>query len=364
MAQTDTPKYRQCMVLSGGGFRFGIYLGMYAAACDAGQAPDLVLASCGGAIAAAVIHTLPDPAAQKAWLASPDMHRFWSTIQPAPAATIHRTLLDVASRTINRRPAPRVPDLFDNYLFALPTLPQLVSPTAPHGPDVALVGSKLLYAPADVGQRRGRRKLFEQTVFCGPRAAQLLHGVRAPLGAVEWGNSAVAQQVATDTTMPLDQAARISVSDMYYFSCHPHDGAHYMGGVVDLFPIEMAHQLAESIVMEFKAPFDQMMSVPAWRAVLGTDANQRLRHVHAQHADVWIDTSDIEHALAKPYLRKVLAWRENRVRLEAPPSYPVFVQHMEDHWNFGYARAREAFARDNPSMQHGMRLVNRYNRFS
>jgi predicted acylesterase/phospholipase RssA len=363
LEQNQARKYRQCMVFAGGGFRFGIYLGMYAAACDAGQAPDLVLASCGGAIAAAVIHTLPDPAAQKAWLASPDMHRFWSAIQPAPAATIHRTLLDVASRAINRQAAPQVPDLFDNYLFALPGLPQLAStPADQRGPDVALVGSKLLYTPGEVGQPRGRRKLFEQTVFCGPRAAQLLHGVRAPLGSVEWGDSAVAPQVATDTAMPLDQAARISVSDMYYFACHAHGGAHYMGGVVDLFPIEMAHQLAKRVVMEFKAPFDQVMSVPAWRAVLGTDANQRLRHVHAQHADVWVDTSDIEQALAKPYLRKVLAWRENRVRLEAPPSYPVFVQHMEEHWAFGYARAREAFARDNPSTQQGMRLVNRYNR--
>ena len=68
-------KYQQCMVLSGGGFRFGIYLGMYAAACDAGRAPGPVLASCGGAIAAAVIPTLPDPVDQKAWLASPEMHR-------------------------------------------------------------------------------------------------------------------------------------------------------------------------------------------------------------------------------------------------------------------------------------------------
>ncbi|MES2947955.1 MAG: patatin-like phospholipase family protein [Pseudomonadota bacterium] len=361
MAQTHK-KYRQCMVMSGGGFRFGIYLGMYAAACDAGQAPDLVLASCGGAIAAAVIHTVPDPVQQKAWLASPEMHRFWSAITPAPAAKIHRILLDVASRAINPRPAPRLPDLFDNYLFALPTLPQLAPTAAQQGPDVALVGSKLLYTPSEVGHRRGRRKLFEQTVFCGPRAAALLHGVHAPLGAAEWGNTAVASQVATDTTMPLDVAARISVSDMYYFACHPHGGAHYMGGVVDLFPIEMAHRLADNVVMEFKAPFDQLTSVPAWRAVLGTNANQRLRRVHAQHADVWIDTSDIEHALTKPYLRKVLAWRENRVRLEPPPSYPVFVQHMQEHWNFGYARAREAFARDNPSTQHGMRLVNRYNR--
>ena len=354
--------YQQCMVLSGGGFRFGIYLGMYAAACDAGQAPDLVLASCGGAIAAAVIHRVPDPVQQKAWLMSPEMYQFWSSIGPAPAATIHRTLLGAASRAINPRPAPRFPDLFGNYLFELPALPQLASPVAEHGPDVALVGSKLLYTAAQVGQKRGRRKLFEQTVFCNPRTAQLLHGVHAPLGAAEWGNSAVAPHVATDTTMPLDVAARISVSDMYYFSCHPHGGAHYMGGVVDLFPIELAHRLANRVVMEFKAPFDQLTSVPAWRAVLGTNANQRLRRVHAQRADVWIDTSDIERALAKPYLRKVLAWRENRVRLEPPPSYPVFVQHMQEHWDFGYARAREAFARGEPGSQQGMRMVNRYNR--
>ena len=114
--------------------------------------------------------------------------------------------------------------------------------------------------------------------------------------------------------------------------------------------------------MEFKAPFDQLMSVPAWRAVLGTDANQRLRQVHAQHADVWIDTSDIMQALDKPYMRNVLAWRQNRVRLEPMPSYAEFVQHMDDHWNYGYMRGREAFARYKPSSQNSMRLVNRYNR--
>lgn len=209
------------MVLSGGCFRFGMHLGMYAAACDAGRVPDLVLASCGGALAAAVIHTLPDLAEQKAWLESPEMHRFWGAIQPAPAATILRTLLGVASRAIHQSPAPRVPDLFGNYLFALPALPQLARHGATRGPEVALIGSK----PAEVCQPRGRRKLFEQVVFCGPRAAALLHGTAAPLGGTEWGNSAVAP-VVTDTTLPLDVAARISVSDMYYFNCHSHGGAH------------------------------------------------------------------------------------------------------------------------------------------
>lgn len=359
-------RYQQCMVMAGGGFRFGIYLGMYAAACEAGQRPDLVLASCGGSIAAALIHREPDPAAQKAWLASPQMYSFWSSIAPARTATIRRVLLDVARRALDTRPAPTLPDLFTNYLHALPPLPALpqrgASATATQqGPDVALVGSKLLYTAAEVGQARGQRKLFEQTVFCNTRAAQLVDGMPAPLGSGQWGNTAVAPLVATDTSMPLDVAARISVSDMYYFACHPHGGAHYMGGVVDLFPIELAHRLAHRVVMEFKAPFDQLMSVPAWRAVLGTDANQRLRQVHAQHADVWIDTSDIMQALAKPYMRNVLAWRQNRVRLEPMPSYAEFVQHMDAHWNYGYARGREAFARDKPASQQDMRLVNRYN---
>ena len=79
-------RYQQCMVMAGGGFRFGIYLGLYAAARDAGQAPDLVLASCGGAIAAALIHREPDVARQKAWLASPEMYNFWAGITPAPMA--------------------------------------------------------------------------------------------------------------------------------------------------------------------------------------------------------------------------------------------------------------------------------------
>ena len=355
-------RYQQCLVMAGGGFRFGIYLGMYAAARDAGKAPDLVLASCGGAIAAAVVHAMPDPVQQKAWLQSHEMHRFWSAIAPAPAATIHRTVWGLAARALDVRPAPRVPDLFNNYLFALPSLPQLTLPAGQRGPDVVLVGSRLLFDASEVGHRRGQRRLFEQTVFCGPRAAQLLHGATAPLGSVECCDTTVAPQVAIDTSMPLDVAARISVSDMYYFACHRQGDAHYMGGVVDLFPIELAHRLADRVVMEFKAPFDQFMSVPAWRAVLGTDANQRLREVHAQHADVWIDTSDIEQALAKPFLRKFLAWRENRVRLEPAPDYPAFVQHMDEHWNFGYARASEAFARDKPGSQHGMRLVNRYNR--
>jgi hypothetical protein len=61
MTQESYKPYKRCMVMGGGGFRFGIYIGMYAALRQAGKAPDVLLASCGGAIAAAIIHNLPDP---------------------------------------------------------------------------------------------------------------------------------------------------------------------------------------------------------------------------------------------------------------------------------------------------------------
>ena len=80
------PKYQRCMVFAGGGFRLGIYLGMYAAARDAGRAPDLLLATCGGAVAAPLVQALPDDAQRKAWLSSPQMYQFWGSPRRRPAS--------------------------------------------------------------------------------------------------------------------------------------------------------------------------------------------------------------------------------------------------------------------------------------
>lgn len=364
---TQAQKYQRCMVMAGGGFRYGIYLGMYAAACEVGEPPDLVLASCGASIAAALIHSVPDDAERRAWLASPEMYQFWCSLQPGPGAALHRTLWGVARRALQRDAAPWIPDLFGDHLFALPSrLPQLPTPTrpaaSPSGPDLALIGARLLFSANEVGQARGQRKLFEETVFGSPRTAQLLTGATSPYAEQRWGNTAVAASVATDCDMPLDDAVRISVSDMYYFPAHQQGDAHYMGGVVDLFPIELAHRLAHEVMIEFKAGFEPLTSAPAWRAVLGVNAHQRLRQVHAQRADVWIDSSDISQALPTQTLKKQLVWRHNRLRVQPPASHAVFAQHMQAQWDYGHQRALEALTRRPRGAQTGLRKVNRYNR--
>ncbi|MDR7307459.1 patatin-like phospholipase family protein [Rhodoferax saidenbachensis] len=360
---TQAQKYQRCMVMAGGGFRYGIYLGMYAAACEVGQQPDVVLASCGASIAAALIHSVPDDVERRAWLASPEMYQFWCSFRPAARATLPRTLGGVTRRALRRAAAPTVPDLFGDYLFVPPAeLPTFPVPSRHGGTDIAIVGSRLLFTEEEVGQRRGSRKLLEETVFCAPRTAELLQGASSPFASLQWGNTVVAPTVVADIGMPLNEAVRISVSDMFYFPAHRHGAAYYTGGVVDLFPIELAHCLAHEVVMEFKSEFEQVTSVPAWRAVLGIDANQRLRHVHAQQASVWIDASDISQALARQTLQKKIVWRKNRIDLLSPVSHAVFAQHMQDQWDYGYQRGLEAFARVPRGTQTGMRNVNRYNR--
>ena len=359
---TTAQKYQRCMVFAGGGFRFGIYLGMFAAARDAGRAPDLLLASCGGAIAAAIIQGLPDDAQRLAWLGSEPMYRFWCGLQSAQNAKLSGTLVQAAQRGFSRARAPLVPDLFEQYLFDVPAQLPLPPMAKVADLDVAIMGGKLLFGPDEVHQRRGDRKLFVQTVFCSPRAAALIDGMPSPFNDPVWGTHAIAPEVLTDSSMTLAEAARLSITDFFYFACHRHGQSHYIGGVVDLFPIEAAHRLADEVMIEFKESFDQVFSIPAWRTVLGLDGNQRLRHVNAQAADVWFDTSDVSTVLARQQVQKSIAWRQNRIVLKPPPSHAVYIQYMQDQWDYGYQRGLEALQRKDPGSTADMRKVNRYNR--
>jgi predicted acylesterase/phospholipase RssA len=349
------------MVMGGGGFRFGIYIGMYAALRQAGRAPDVLLASCGGAIAAAIIHNLPEPEEQRAWLSSPEMYRFWCGLKSTQHAALLDTLLRAAKRKLSSAGAPVIPDLFNYYLFEIP--PQLPFPPASGTPevDVAIIGGKLLFGQADVGQPRNGRKLYAETVFCGERAAAALRGMESPLADARWGEHAVAREMLIDGATSITEAARISIADMIYFRCQPHRGDEYIGGVLDLFPVEIARRLGDEVIMEFKEAFDQVFSIPAWRTVLGFDGNARLRYANSHLADMRIDSSDVSVVLEKQQMQQKLHWLRNRIELAMPPSYATFVQHMSDQWNYGHERAREALAR--PALQHPpVRRANRHSK--
>ncbi len=338
-----TQKYRCCLVLAGGGFRFAYYLGVHAAAEESGRRPDVLLASCGGSIAAAVIACLPNADARLDWLRSPDMYKFLRDIRPTNRATVLRALSGAVKRWLNRSAAPRIVDLFQDYLFDLPAAPPLPAGLPACGPALAIVGGRLLYLHDEVGRDRDGRQLFAQVVFCPARAAALLHGTAAPAADARWSGGAVATTLELDCTMPLADAVRISIADMFYFSSHTCAGQHYTGGVIDLFPIELAQRLASEVIMERKSSFNPWLALPALRAVLGIDGGARLRHVHTCPAAAWFDTRDMSHALHTQGISKRIRWRENRVGLDVPPTYAAYADLVRAQWEYGYQKGKAAF---------------------
>ncbi|WP_426340254.1 patatin-like phospholipase family protein [Pseudoduganella sp. S-14] len=352
---SEDQKYERCMVMAGGGFRFGYYLGMHAAAEDSGMAPDIILASCGGSLAAAIIHALPDAAQRKQWLVSPEMYQFLCRMRAAPHVSALPVLGAALLRGLSRSRASRVPDVFDNYMFELPeALPLPVA--RPQSPALAIVAAKLLFGREQAGQARGNRALFAEVLLGPDRACSLLQGWQAPASSPAWSCGAVAPGLLLDSAMPVADAVRSSITDMLYFACHQHGGAHYMGGVIDLFPIEIAHGLARHVTMEAKPPFGQVLAIPALRKVLGIDGNARLRHVHAQHAHAWVDTSDISSALRGSGMRKRIDWLGNRIRLVMPPSLAEYAMDVEAQWQYGYQRGMEAYASPGLRLRHATRF--------
>ncbi|MGW8395016.1 patatin-like phospholipase family protein [Pseudoduganella sp. HUAS MS19] len=355
---SEDQKYERCMVMAGGGFRFGYYLGMHAAAEDSGMAPDIILASCGGSLAAAIIHALPDAAQRKQWLASPEMYRFMCGLRAAPHVRALPVLGAALLRGLSRARATRVPDVFGDYMFELPeTLPLPPEQAQPsHGTALAIVAAKLLFGRDQAGQPRGDRALFAEVLLGPERACQLLRGWQAPASSPAWSCGAVAPGLLLDSAMPVADAVRSSITDMLYFACHQHGGEHYMGGVIDLFPIEIAHGLAGHVTMEAKAPFGQVLAIPALRNVLGIDGNARLKHVHGQHAHAWVDTSDISSALRGSGMQKRIDWLGNRIRLGMPPSLAAYEEDVEAQWQYGYQRGIEAYASPGLRLRHATRF--------
>lgn len=337
-------QYSHCLVLAGGGFRFGYYLGVHAAAEASGRRPDLLLATCGGAMAAAVIGRLPDAASRRDWVAGPAMYEFLRAVASSPRARPRRVLGGALLRWLDRRPVPHIPDLFDDYLFDLPAVLPLPPPGDTDGPALAIVGGRLLFDAHEVGIPRGERALFEETVFGPERAGHLLHGLSAPAADRRWSGGAMAPTLRVDSVTPVEDAVRISIADMFYFRCHAHGGHHYTGGVVDLFPIELAQRLARDVVMERKAPFGRWLAEPALRRALGIDGAARLRHVHGQSAAGWVDTTDVSRALRGHGVGKRIDWCGNRIVLRLPDTLADYAASVQAQWAYGYQKGMAAYA--------------------
>ncbi len=352
--KTKTKKYRRCLVLAGGGGRLGVHLGFHAAAVEAGLPPDVLLGTCGGALVAALIHSEPDPARQLALLAGPEMYRFWCAVQPRTPANFAAALAGVARRALDVRHAPRVPDHDRDALFKVNghwPQPQWRNDRA--GPEVVVLGARLLAASNDIGQARSGRALMEAVAIGPSRACALLANAASAVGSGVHAGSAVASKLATldASAISLSDAVRVSVTDMIYLPTAEAARSRWLGGAVDLMPVELASQLADDVWIDLKDAVPRWTMAPAWRAVLGFNAKRRQRQIDLTPVALRFDNRALERDVPRSVLTRELVLSRGRPQLRLRPCADEADYRRVIHSQFeeGRRRMRSAIASANPN---------------
>jgi hypothetical protein len=277
------------------------------------------------------------------------MQAFWLGIHPAPQHQLFDALSGLVERVFNQQSAPTIPPLFDSYLFSAPkmSLPFEVNNQA--NPAIAIIGGRLLLEANEwrrsTNAPRGDCKLFEETVFGSRQALERVNGMQSG----GWHTqSAIAEHLAVDPAMPLSEAVKISVMDMFYFAPLQYKNIaagsnhFYLGGVVDLFPLEIAKRLAQRVIFEKKSAIDRCFINPAWRSVLGINGRKRQQTVYQDETVThWIDTRNLSSALKLNGIDKKINWRTNTISLAPPTSHDQYVRNIEAQVQFGYQAARK-----------------------
>lgn len=289
--------FKRALVLTGGGFKFLYFVGMYDALVDSGQQPDLIIATCGAAVAAALIQGEPDRDRRLHLLQSPELLQAVRSFRLVRGGVRDLELLiRKVSRydTGWRTRSDVIPDLFSLALYdtdpvSLPGWERSFTDRLEGAPHLLIVGAQLDVDPSQVETSRNGRGLYREVYFTDPEVAVHLQGVRSAIG-LRYPGSAVSPETITRTDFSVGDAALVSIRDPFLFRPVHRDGTYFIGGNVNLYPLELARHLADEVTMTFNTAFNGFERL-AIRVSLGYDMNQRLREITASPVDRWIDAT-------------------------------------------------------------------------
>ncbi|MEZ2693294.1 patatin-like phospholipase family protein [Psychrobacter faecalis] len=400
MNNTHAKPYERVQLFSGGGSRFGYYLGSYAALVAHDLTPDMIVGTCGGSLSAYLVNLAPDPRDLQELMCSRELYRVITAIRHvAPDEVSKRLKIRCMTQAFKRwrltkqkANAQRLRQV-DNYERILDELQQLAmfrvdkeekwldelsgfslkqnnnlcNPTAP---EIAIIASRL-HPTANQGTTASNSVhndfRLQELLFAPPRLAVLdLIAEKLNSPAHTFANGRITQSVRTLTKWDFAPAIRASMADMYYLPpTHIAALGWCLGGVINLTPIELACQLGHSVFAETKAGYDSWLAAPAIQRVFGFDPNERLAQVQGfdstetlPRADSvetsprvnqlhWLPFADNAQQLARQHVQKRFNIRQMTVEL-IHSDYDGFVQQMQAQWQYGYQRTTDYI------QQHGL----------
>lgn len=399
-AKSNSPQAldRRVQMFSGGGFRFGYYLGSYACLYDEGLQPDVIIASCGGSLSALLVDIAPSSKDLYQLSQSRELYQALSAVQAKAAPTNSPPTNTIATEaalikvknSLKRSKSRSRPHYFSNayhrwrmannpsklkalhqqqsYQQLLAELNQLamfeideeqnwltellkLKDSSQPTPKIAIVASRL--SPSS---EFGSCVRLEEVLFADPALNDSLQSaceqdayccIKCPVYPYAPHRLVPNIKLAALTLHNMPLAVRASMADMYYLNPIALPGLGWcLGGVIDLTPIELACKLGTTVFAETKAQYDPKLAVPAIKKVFGFDPNSRLKALpdktHKPQFDYatelhWLPFADNGKMLRGQHITKRINFFQRNVSLQHP-SYDRFVSHMQAQWQFGYQR--------------------------
>ncbi|WP_158978418.1 patatin-like phospholipase family protein [Cellulophaga sp. L1A9] len=343
-------KFNNAFILSGGGTRLMIYLGMYAALEELQMKPDVLIATCGGAFAATVITTFPDNQSRKEYLKSEEYYQFATKDRLTKEKKLSRIGLLSLQKLLSKKNAPLMEDVFHKYLADVSQdfskdFPQLTATMFSQKTPTLFIGSQILFDPKLTGQKRKGEKLYQKVIFTDKETASKIDLNAITINSENYTNSAVSASIKIKTNLSMLVSARISVSDMFYVAPVYLEDTYFAGGAVDLIPIELAKHLAKTVIIEKKQSYSPVEEALV-RAVLGYSGNQRLQEIENHASNFQIDTIHIKKDLVGHYIKKSIDWKNFEICFKYPKTYEDFKNDMDKQWDYGYQQTMKSIQKE------------------
>lgn len=363
---SDKP-FSRAIVFSGESINTALFLGMLDAVIDAGKTVDVIIASCGGAIAAAIVSAVPERRERLPLLKSREFYGFLRGLELydiglpeflSRAGKIKRTAKRIektrrkmltpsgAGQTASRP----VPDAYGFSLatFDVATIPLPLDKSMDSGTlPIVVVASRLEFDEDDVGESWPfAAPLFTEVFFTDPDTASMLSGLPSFAGTI-YPLSAVSTDTDVVTGVALVPALRASIANPLMLTPVLIDGRYYMTGAINIDPNNVARHLADEVIARYPPPWGGFIDKPLLMVTFGFDSDEVRRAVLGTDVDHWIDMSDTAYPKLGPgaaFNATINPGRMIALRSRVPEQFEEYRQIVDAQYALGYARGKEAVA--------------------
>lgn len=334
-AHAEGKKYKRALIIAGGGISPAVGLGVIAGLRQQGMEPDVVLTTCGASISAAIDNSFLNSDATIQFAESP---AFFNVMQQVKIASPDVMVMAKKFKELEKNPDV-IPGLFDTHILNMPPevgqfVPQNKFNTGAKGPKFVILSARALFGPNNVGEKKAGRDLFEQVFFTDPETAKELQNLPSPIRTL-FPKSNVAKKTRVITDVTTEQAARASVPDPFLLNPAVINGSYYFTGAVDLFPIEVAHQLADEVIVTYPERLYLDYENLVIQSAFGFSQTQRALSAIQDTTVKWIDITGISKLAFSP--ETSLLTLKNKI----PSNQNDFIKGIRAQFEFGKNRAIE-----------------------